>query len=243
MLKQHLLLIVRGQDELTLEQYLALTALFGEVNPSLSTDTAHPESRFVQVVERTPTPGSLLGHRLSSTYYWHTDRSFLSVPPAVSILHQRILPRSGGSTLFANCVNAYNATLDRGFGELNYRAIHSYAAYFRDLQSGHFTPNQVKAASLRFPDVTHPLVRVDRVSNQRALNLSELCLTSLVGMPDKDGRLLLDALYEIATRRENIYVHHWRQGDLLIWHNFGIMHRGTPCAGPRVLHRTVCGAL
>ena len=45
-------------------------------------------------------------------------------------------------------------------------------------------------------------------------------------MPLPDGRLLLRELIEHATRREFVYRHEWREGDLLIWDNRCTMHRG-----------------
>ena len=40
-----------------------------------------------------------------------------------------------------------------------------------------------------------------------------------------DGRLLLRELIEHATRREFVYRHDWREGDLVIWDNRCTMHK------------------
>ncbi len=40
---------------------------------------------------------------------------------------------------------------------------------------------------------------------------------------------MLDELYDFATQdRFHLYVHNWRQGDLVIWDNRCTLHRATP---------------
>src|SRR5438270_11937579 len=40
------------------------------------------------------------------------------------------------------------------------------------------------------------------------------------------GRLLLAELLEHATQRELVYRHAWRMGDLVMWDNRCVLHRG-----------------
>jgi taurine dioxygenase len=243
MLEDHQLLILRGQEHLSLKDHLALTSHFGAIAPSLAADTAHPSSSGMQLMERLQLRQAPRQSRISSSYYWHTDRSFLQLPPAVTTLHAQILPAKGGDTLFANMVNAYEVAARHGLPIDDVRAVHSYASYFRDLQPMFYDLTDISKALELFPDVTHPLVRIMASSRKRALHLSELCLTHLVGLPEKEGADLLDSLYKIALDPANIYSHRWHAGDLLIWSNFGVMHRGNPCEGARRLNRTVAGQL
>ena len=37
----------------------------------------------------------------------------------------------------------------------------------------------------------------------------------------------------VPTRREFVYSHQWRAGDLVIWDNLATMHRATPFADTR----------
>jgi alpha-ketoglutarate-dependent 2,4-dichlorophenoxyacetate dioxygenase len=50
----------------------------------------------------------------------------------------------------------------------------------------------------------------------------------IVGWPEDEALALLDELYEFATQDRFIYVHNWRQGDLVIWDNRCTLHRATP---------------
>jgi alpha-ketoglutarate-dependent 2,4-dichlorophenoxyacetate dioxygenase len=52
--------------------------------------------------------------------------------------------------------------------------------------------------------------------------------------------MYLQELLEHATQRENIYVHQWEVGDLVIWDNRSTLHRGRryDIAERRELRRT-----
>ena len=47
------------------------------------------------------------------------------------------------------------------------------------------------------------------------------------GMSKVDGTQLIEALMAAVTGPEAIYSHRWRVGDVLIWDQRAIMHRGT----------------
>ena len=41
--------------------------------------------------------------------YWHTDVTFVDRPPAFTLLHAVVIPPTGGDTLWANTVSAYQS--------------------------------------------------------------------------------------------------------------------------------------
>jgi alpha-ketoglutarate-dependent 2,4-dichlorophenoxyacetate dioxygenase len=45
-------------------------------------------------------------------------------------------------------------------------------------------------------------------------------------MPVEEGRALLKTLLDHVTRPEFCYRHEWREGDLVIWDNRCVLHRG-----------------
>jgi alpha-ketoglutarate-dependent 2,4-dichlorophenoxyacetate dioxygenase len=47
------------------------------------------------------------------------------------------------------------------------------------------------------------------------------------GIADDQAEALLKELITQATRREFVYTHRWRVGDLVVWDNRCTMHRGT----------------
>jgi alpha-ketoglutarate-dependent 2,4-dichlorophenoxyacetate dioxygenase len=48
----------------------------------------------------------------------------------------------------------------------------------------------------------------------------------VIGMALPAGRILLCDLQEHATQPEFVYRHAWRKGDLVLWDNRAVMHRG-----------------
>jgi taurine dioxygenase len=46
-------------------------------------------------------------------------------------------------------------------------------------------------------------------------------------------------LFEHSTRTDNLFVHAWSPGDVVIWDNGCVLHRGDHSAveGDRVMHR------
>jgi len=65
------------------------------------------------------------------------------------------------------------------------------------------------------------------------------------GMDLATGKALLQRLHDWAGQPKYVYVHKWQQGDLVIWDNYGTMHRATPYAvdSGREMHRTTIEAV
>src|SRR6266566_1945176 len=76
------------------------------------------------------------------------------------------------------------------------------------------------------PPVPQALVRVIAESGRKSLYLASHA-GRIFGMPDAEGRALIDQLIEHATRRQFVYTHRWRVNDLVMWDDRCTMHRGT----------------
>ena len=70
------------------------------------------------------------------------------------------------------------------------------------------------------------LVRVIAESGRKSLYLASHA-GRIFGMPEAEGRALIDQLIEHATRRQFVYTHRWRVNDLVMWDDRCTMHRGT----------------
>jgi taurine dioxygenase len=90
------------------------------------------------------------------------------------------------------------------------------------------------------PEVTHPLAPVHPVTGARALLLGSMVIPHIEGLPDTDGRTLLDGLLTHTTGADYLYTHRWKQGDLVVWDNLAVLHTASPCDSsrdPRLLVR------
>jgi alpha-ketoglutarate-dependent 2,4-dichlorophenoxyacetate dioxygenase len=164
------------------------------------------------------------------------------VPAHASLLSAREVPPTGGETQFASMRVGYArlpADVQRVLeGKV---AIHSFV-YSRGLVDDGLMPADHAA---QVPPVRQALVRANPANGRKAFYVgSHAC--EIVGVPTTEARALLRELRETATRPELVYTHRWRVGDLVMWDNRCMLHRGRPWDESRyrrVMHRTtVAGA-
>jgi alpha-ketoglutarate-dependent 2,4-dichlorophenoxyacetate dioxygenase len=159
-----------------------------------------------------------LGNRL-----WHTDSSFKRLPARASLLYARSIPTIGGHTEFADERAAYDALPEetkRRLGSLV--AEHSIFNSRARLGFSNFSDDERR----EMPPVPQVLVRTIPESGRKSLYLASHA-GRVLGMPEQDGRALIDELVAHATQRQFVYTHRWRVHDLVIWDNRCTMHRGT----------------
>ena len=79
------------------------------------------------------------------------------------------------------------------------------------------------------------------VTGRKCLFVNEGHTVEILGLPEKDGRELLDMLCRHATSPEFLYLHRWWVGDLLMWDNVATQHIAEfnyALPQRRYLHRT-----
>ena len=153
---------------------------------------------------------------------WHSDSSFKQPSAKYSLLLACILPEQGGETEFADMRAAYDALSDEVRGELEGLAA-EHSAFHSRIQLGdrQYTPEDLA----KYPTVAWPIVRTHPGSRRKTLFIGAHA-THIVGWPVPEGRLLLAELLEHATQSRFVYRHTWRPGDLVIWDNRAVLHRG-----------------
>jgi alpha-ketoglutarate-dependent 2,4-dichlorophenoxyacetate dioxygenase len=159
-----------------------------------------------------------LGNRL-----WHTDSSFKRLPARASLLYARSIPPIGGHTEFADERAAYDALPDETKRRIDpLIAEHSIFTSRARLGFSNFSDEERQG----MPPVPQVLVRMIPESGRKSLYLASHA-GRIFGMPEPEGRALIEELVAHATQRQFIYTHRWRVHDLIIWDNRCTMHRGT----------------
>ena len=159
-----------------------------------------------------------LGNRL-----WHTDSSFKRLPSRASLLYARSIPPIGGHTEFADERAAYDALPEETKRRLeSLVAEHSIFNSRARLGFTNFSDEERQ----EMPAVPQVVVRTIPESGRKSLYLASHA-GRIFGMPEHDGRALIDELVAHATQRQFVYTHRWRVHDLVIWDNRCTMHRGT----------------
>ncbi|MBX3182456.1 MAG: TauD/TfdA family dioxygenase [Polyangiaceae bacterium] len=240
-LNQRRVLFFRDQPVTPTEQ-VAFARWFGELTPAHplqgGLDDAHPEV-LVLDSERYALG---VGDQAASTSYnnrWHTDVTFSAEPPAASVLAAKLLPETGGDTLWADLVGAYrtlSAPLQRALVGLV--AVHTARHTFERLRQ---TGGDERVQAL--PPARHPVVRIHPETGEPALFVNPTFTSHIEGLSHLESSALLSLLYEHITLPEHVVRWRWAPGDLAIWDNRVTSHyAAADYQGRRVMHRvTVAG--
>ncbi len=242
---RHSFLCFPDQD-LNDEGQLALTKALGEPEVEHLAYGREGKVQYFGTVGNIDSEGRQRGNDHEMTRYatgnqmWHSDSSFREVPTFVSINYAYEVTEEGGETEFVSGRPAYARLSESRRAELDgLEVIHDYV-YSRSKVA---PVKQSHADSL--PPVRQRLVRANPRSGARNLYLGSHA-KAVAGWDEAKGRALLDELMAGMTREEDIYAHRWRPGDLVIWDNRCLLHRGRPYDADqyrRYMRQTrVCGA-
>ena len=226
----HAVLAFRGQS-LSEEQQLAFTANFGPMDPGRHLAVRqqrrlrHAEFADVSNLDEAGNVADRNHRRILSnmaTRLWHTDSSYKRPAAKFSLLYCSAIPDWGGETEFADMRAAYEALPPRLREEAEGRFAEHYVHHSRASLGFAPTPEETAGA---LPPVTWPLVRTHAGSGRKVLYIGSHA-THVVGLSLPEGRILLQDLLEHATQRRFVYRHEWRVGDLVMWDNRAVLHRG-----------------
>jgi len=180
---------------------------------------------------------------------WHSDWSFLAQPPSGTCLLAVDIPPTGGDTLFANQIAAFNAlTPERQEFLRGLTAIHSaQLAYAPDGSYGE--KDTGRSMDIR-PDEsaratqTHSLVQRHPETGEEALYSALGYIIGIEGMDQADAIALLSELAQWQSRDEFVYRHRWEPDMLVMWDNRSVLHKATGGyeGHRRELHRTTIAA-
>ena len=153
---------------------------------------------------------------------WHSDSSFQKPAARYSMLHAVAVPPRGGETEFCDLRAAYEALPVGLNAEIAGLRAEHYVLHSRFILGDTGYTRRQRAA---LPPVAWPLVRTHPGSKRKLLWVGAHA-THIRGMTVPEGRMLLLDLLEHATQRRFVYRHRWKAGDLLMWDNRALLHRG-----------------
>lgn len=237
---EHSVLLFRGQ-RLDEEGLIAFSRRFGALDwaPIQENGRRFVEGRpEIYVVSNVIENGIAIGSLGAGEAAWHTDMSYLEMPPMASLLYAIEVPAGGGNTGFCNIYSAYDALPEDLKRRIAGLAIKHDGTY----NSGGYLRQGVAASDdpRTSPGAIHPLVCRHSETGRRCLYLGRRRNAWLVGLDLAESEDLLDRLWSHATREDFTWCHVWRVGDLVLWDNRCIMHRRDPFDpdARRIMHRT-----
>ena len=231
-------LVFPGQH-LSDEAQIAFSARFGAFERGLkqSSDVKLARLSNVKADGTVAAPDSLQARFHLGNTHWHSDSSYKRVGAKASLLSARVVPSSGGETEWADMRAAWDALHVTTQRQLESKAaVHSYAYS----HSWHGGLEIVGADDLaRLAPVQHPLVRVHPATGRRSLFVGRHA-SHIVDADEASSRALLQQLTEQACQPPRLWKHAWKVGDIAIWDNRCVLHRGHlwPADQARTMVRT-----
>ncbi len=143
-----------------------------------------------------------LGKTRDLNQHWHSDMTYNTAPPKLTMLYALEAPQFGGDTAFANQELAY-AELSSGLRAVvdSLRAIHSaegLAAVYGE------SPKDA-------PRAEHPVVRTHDETGRKSLYVCRAFTRRFVGWSREESAPLLDYLCRHASRMEFQARHVWKR--------------------------------
>ena len=224
--------LIFPEQHLTPQQHLAFSARFGPVERERTLDKSALGTRmggeFADQSNLTP-EGKIWEATSRQRMYkagnrlWHTDSSFKRLPSLCSLLYARRVVPVGGHTEFADQRAAYDALPEAMKAKLKGLVVEHCIAHSR-LRNG-FTEFS-EGERQRLPPVPQVMVRTIPQTGRKSLYVASHA-GRVYGMPDDEGRKLIDEMIAHVTQRQFVYTHRWRPNELVMWDNRCTMHRGT----------------
>ncbi len=238
------LVVAFPEQELTSEQFEALALRFGSFgeDPYLKGLPDHPH--IAEVKREADETAPIFAES------WHSDWSFLQQPPSATLLYGLIIPTTGGNTLYANQIAAYEALSDEKKAQLDgLMGVHSARRGYSP--QGLYGKSDVgRSMAITYSEEAmatqlHPLVQTHPETGKKALFLSPGYTIHIDGMDPAEAQTLLIELYVHQAKPEFVYTHAWSKGMLTIWDNRSVIHAATGGyeGQRRLLHRITIGSV
>ncbi|MFM9036886.1 MAG: TauD/TfdA dioxygenase family protein [Actinomycetota bacterium] len=152
------------------------------------------------------------------TAVWHTDVPFIEHPPKASLFYCEIAAVGAGDTMWNNQIAAYR------------RLSPPMQRMIDDLDVVMGAPPQTTTH-------VHPMVRRHHASGEKSIFANRGWTRNIVGMSEAESRHVLEAVYAVSERPENVVRWKWTSGDGALWDNRYTMHYAVADYGSQ--HRRV----
>ncbi len=156
---------------------------------------------------------------------WHSDTTYLDVPPAATMLIARELPPVGGDTLFASGYAAYEA-LSEGLKETlrKLKAVNSSAKAAVTHSREDRMANAPAVMAKKELNSEHPVLRTHPETGRLSLYVNPGHTLKFVGWSEEESQGLLDYLFEHQVRPEFTCRFVWQPHSIALWDNRCVLH-------------------
>lgn len=214
---QHGVLFFRDQN-LEPKQFLHVAEYFGETMPYplLKGLEGFPDITVVSKMEH---------EEVNFGGIWHSDTTYLKIPPMASLLYSMEVPEHGGDTLFANQILAFESLSEpmqrllSGLTAINTAGnpaiVSTRSERIQDSGSG------IQAEQF---EAEHPAVITHPETGKKALFVNRAHTQGFQELSEKEGKALLDFIFVHQVRTEFCCRFKWTPGTLAFWDNRSMQH-------------------
>ena len=214
---QHGVLFFRDQN-LEPKQLLHVAEYFGETMPYplLKGLEGFPDITVVSKMEH---------EEVNFGGIWHSDTTYLKIPPMASLLYSMEVPEHGGDTLFANQILAFESLSEpmqhllSGLKAINTAGnpaiVSTRSERIQDSGSG------IQAEQF---EAEHPAVITHPETGKKALFVNRAHTQGFQELSEKEGKALLDFIFVHQVRTEFCCRFKWTPGTLAFWDNRSMQH-------------------
>ena len=227
--EEHSVLLFREQD-FDDAAHLELARAFGPIEDRKADERKPGEEFTIPKVTNVGADSSLKGdmdlHRLhlESNFLWHADSTFIPTPALTNIITARIVTTEGGATQLASTRAAWAEMPKNLKNRIRDNGIwHHYS-----VSRAKISPELSKHPMFHKWPATHwKSVWKNPVNGREALYIASHAY-KVDNHDEAESIALLDELTDFCTQPEFTYSHNWTVGDVLIWDQRAVMHRGQP---------------
>ena len=231
-LLEHQVVFFRDQ-KLTPKTYTEFASRFGDLQDYLFAEglDGYP---FITEIVKTETETESFGS------FWHSDSTYLDIPPKFTMLYAREVPARGGDTLFADTYSVYDDLSSGLRAQLeNLNAVNSASVVPRDEDI--YAEVKSRNADEAKRSAIHPVLRCHDETGRKALYVNGIHTLRFDGMTRDESLPLLEYLCRRVERPEYSFRLRWRADTLAIWDNRCTQHYALNDyhGHRRVMHRII----
>jgi sulfonate dioxygenase len=221
---QRKVLVFRDQDfkDLGPDKQIEISRHFGPLqkHPTSGNVKGYAEFHVVYTDAENNRFKELFGTNRINNTSWHSDVSYELQPPGIEIFVILEQPPSGGDTLFASQVEAYNRlSLEFQKRLEGLRALHSAVPQAEHARK-HNRPLRREPI-----ETEHPVVRQHPVTGEKALFVNQGFTKKIVGFKVEESEYLLKFLFDHIAKGSDFQIRtRYEPGTVVVWDNRITVH-------------------
>ncbi len=217
----HQVLFIRDQT-LTPAQQVAFARRFGPLDIYPFVEGIDGEPEIIEIVKEPRETKNFGGG-------WHSDGTYLEIPPLGTALYALETPDCGGDTQYADMYGAYEALSDAmkaildGLIGVNSAALRGSGGRAAGMKK----TGNMKAINMDRSEelvAEHPIVRTHPETGRKSLYLNRAHTIRFKDMTEAESMPLIEFLCDHAVRPEFTCRFRWQPGTLAIWDNRCTQH-------------------